>query len=158
MNTIPFPTPRTPKGYRFAADPTSPLANYGQPLPLELPSLKFWKDTCRANSFSSSSSSGSDTSNRSTRQPTGVPPALGRGRNCTLEDENDYPTELIEAPTFIIETITTRTEITEEDIFLGTGNLNLNDRAFTFVRKRFKQVLAKGGVNKRKTSKKKSSH
>ena len=50
MNTILFPTfttPRTPKEYRHAKEPASPLAKYGRPLPLELPSLRSWKDTCR---------------------------------------------------------------------------------------------------------------
>lgn len=48
MTTIHFPVPRTPKGYRHIPDPVSPLARYSQPLPFELPSLRPWKDICRA--------------------------------------------------------------------------------------------------------------
>ncbi|KAI0071699.1 hypothetical protein K474DRAFT_1776002 [Panus rudis PR-1116 ss-1] len=55
MNTIPFPTPRTPKAYKYVREPESPSERYSQPAPPSLPSLKSWRETCRAHSIRSTS-------------------------------------------------------------------------------------------------------
>ncbi|KAI0051396.1 hypothetical protein FA95DRAFT_270601 [Auriscalpium vulgare] len=43
-----YQSPRTPKKFRRAREQASPLARRGVPLPPQLPSLRPWKDVCRA--------------------------------------------------------------------------------------------------------------
>lgn len=43
---ISFPTPRTPKAYKYVEEPQSPLARFSQSSSPELPSLDMWKKTC----------------------------------------------------------------------------------------------------------------
>ncbi|KAK7690010.1 hypothetical protein QCA50_006652 [Cerrena zonata] len=157
MNSIPFPTfttPRTPKGYRYAKEPTSPLAKYGQPLPLELPSLRSWKDTCR--SYASTSSSSSSQSSNLRVNLSNIYPNSIRAIDYDLDADDDsdkeiddYPMELIEAPVFTETCVRT----VEENIYLGNGKLN--DRALMFVKRQFRHVLAGSGVVKRKRGEKK---
>ncbi|KAJ3484246.1 hypothetical protein NLI96_g5774 [Meripilus lineatus] len=81
MTIIPFPAPRTPKGYRHLPEPDSPLARFSQPPPFELPSLRPWKDICRDSSFSSTLSAASQES-------------------TITHSTSDYPIEMVEAPQF----------------------------------------------------------